>query len=175
VTLYEELFDQLGAKQFVADKEQAGIVRDRLQRAAKEFDLNHVFAINMCLHAASSIILNKPENLKGAVEVIRGHGLRDEDPTTILTVTVLYYLVNNKWDPDKAASEKMKDQLQKLARGFDAINWLIGEQAMQVLGLSKLPPKIQAAGTPVEQQQQEQKQVAVAQAKTAPSKSAIPK
>src|SRR5450759_3960412 len=63
VALYEELFDQkLKAKEFLADKDQAKVVRERLRRADEEFDRHNanVFAINMCLHAASSIILSRP-------------------------------------------------------------------------------------------------------------------
>lgn len=167
MALYEELFDQkLKAKEFLADKDQAKVVRERLRRAAEEFDRHNanVFAINMCLHAASSIILSRPESLGETLQTIKKtKGLTEQDATTVLTVSVLYYLVNNKWDPDEAAAaeETYKGQLQKLRSGFDAINWLIGEDAMDVLGLinlSKPAPKIQAAGTPVEQQQQEQKQ-----------------
>jgi hypothetical protein len=150
VALYEELFEQLGAKEFVAAPDKAKIVRERLQRAAEEFDRHHanVFAINMCLHAASSIILSKSEKLQGAIDVVQSKKyqyLPDKDPTTVLTVSVLYYLVNNDWDGDEAASAEYKDQFQKLRSGFDAINWLIGENAMGDLGFSVPAPKKQVA------------------------------
>jgi hypothetical protein len=68
---------------------------------------------------------------------------------------VLYYLVKNDWDSDEAASEQSyRDQLQTLRSGFDAINWLIGDQAMNALGLIKSPPRMPVTGAIVQQQQQ---------------------
>lgn len=135
-------------KEFLTNPKQAEIVRNRLKRAAVEFESDHgnIFAINMCLHAASSIILSNPQNLKGTLEQIQNtDGLRDKDPSTVLTVSVLYYLVSNEWDADETALEEYKDQVRKLGSGFGAINWLIGEPAMQVLGLIKPAPKKRAA------------------------------
>lgn len=182
MALYEELFEKLfdekpneklateesaeavrnrlkrRAREFLGNKEQADVVRNRLKRAAEEFDRHHanVFAINMCLHAASSIILSNPENLKGTLQDIQKIDvLKDKDPTTVLTVSVLYYLVKNDWDSDEAASEQSyRDQLQTLRSGFDAINWLIGDQAMNALGLIKSPPRMPVTGAIVQQQQQ---------------------
>jgi len=167
VALYEELFENLfdekpkaeesackeeppearrerlkrKAKEFLTNPKQAEIIRNRLKRAAVEFESDHgnIFAINMCLHAASSIILTNPQNLKGTLEKIQGtDGLKDKDASTVLTVSVLYFLVNNKWDAEEAAWPEVYDHLQKLRTGFDAINWLIGEPATQVLGLVNL-------------------------------------
>jgi len=186
VALYEELFEKLfdekpngkpakeesaeavrdrlkrRLREFLGNREQAEVIRNRLKRAAEEFDRHHanVFAINMCLHAASSIILSNPENLKGTLQDIQTIDvLKEKDPTTVLTVSVLYYLVKNDWDSDPAALEQSyRNHLQTLRSGFDAINWLLGEQAMEVLGLSKSPPKIPVTGTVVQQPSPEQKQ-----------------
>jgi hypothetical protein len=68
--------------------------------------------------------------------------LKDKDATLVLTVSSLYYLV--KWDAARAAKEattEAKDyttELERLRRGFDEINWLIGDKAMRVLELSRV-------------------------------------
>ena len=120
------------------------LIRQRLSHAAEEFKSDHanMFAINMCLHAASSIILSHPQHMKAALDRIRAtDGLKQKDATTVLTVSSLYYLV--EWDAGRAATEKTPEaqdyraDLDRLRRGFDEINWLIGEEAMQVLGLRK--------------------------------------
>jgi hypothetical protein len=174
VALYEELFESLfddksraeesarkeeapeasrerlkgKSKEFLSNPKQADIIRNRLKRAAVEFESDHgnIFAINMCLHAASSIILTNPQNLKATLATIQAtDGLKDKDASTVLTVSVLYYLVNIKWDAEESAWPEIYDHLEKLRTGFDAINWLIGEPAMQVLGLIRQAPKKQAA------------------------------
>ena len=133
--------------------ESGPVIRDRLKRAAQEFDLDHanIFAINMCLHAASSIILSNPDYLKGTLDEVRGMaGLTGKDPTTVLTVSALYYLV--KWDAARAEREKTdadyQDKLDKLRSGFDAINWLIGPDAMRLLGIETRKKQPETASPP---------------------------
>jgi hypothetical protein len=165
LALYEKLFlqDLEVSPEYLgryADK-----IRARLRHAAEEFKTDHanMFAINMCLHAASSIILSHPERLNGVLDKIRKtEVVKDKDATLVLTVSSLCYLV--EWDAARAAKEETNEAkdyyagLEQLRRGFDEINWLIGEPAMKALGMSKLPLKIQPAGTPVDQRQQGQKQ-----------------
>ena len=175
VALYEKLFLQVLKVQDSDVPDQpyltkyAHKIRARLRHAAEEFKTDHanMFAINMCLHAASSIILSHSPNLHSVLQELRGKlretaGLQNKDATLVLTVCGLYYLV--KWDTARAATEATTDaeqyigELEQMRLGFDEINWLIGADAMQTLGLSKSPPRIPVTGTPVQQQPQEQKQ-----------------
>ncbi len=164
MALYEELV--LGKLKVspVFLNESGPVIRERLKHAAQEFDLDHanIFAINMCLHAASSIILSNPDYLKGTLDEVRGiTGLAGKDPTTVLTVSALYYLV--KWDSARAERENTdadyQEKLNKLRTGFDAINWLLGPDAMRLLGIEsrKKQPETSAppsAGEPAPNQAQ---------------------
>jgi len=153
IPLYEKFFlhDLRLSPDFLT--QHRNLIRERLKRAADEFARDHgnIFAINMCLHAASSIILSNPEYLKTTLQAVKEtRGLEAGDPTTVLTVGALYYLI--KWDANMAASERQTadspsksneavmqaDRLKMLQQGLDKINWLIGEDAMTVLGLKKL-------------------------------------
>ena len=145
MALYEELVgEKLGLSEVFLDA-SATVIRERLNRAADDVKRDHanIFAINMCLHAASSIILSNAQNLRGTLKGIKDmDGLKDKDPTTVLTVCVLYYLL--QWDAARAAKEKTKEarsymsDLKRVRRAFAAINWLIGGEAMRVLGLHQL-------------------------------------
>jgi hypothetical protein len=142
VELYEKLFTQnlRVSEDFL--EENRDVIRARLRHAAEEFERDHgnIFAINMCLHAASSVILSHPDYLGETLKVVREtEGLRDKDPTTVVTVSGLYQLL--RWDAARAASETTEAdyeaKLKKLRSGFDKINWLIGPDAMRVLGIRK--------------------------------------
>jgi hypothetical protein len=140
VDLYEQIFtkDLDISDKFLDDR--GSEIRERLERAADEFQRDHanIFAINMCLHAASSVILSKPNTLNHTLENVikQTPGLQGRDPTTVLTVSALYYLL--QWAASGSTDDKFNAKLQKLRAGFDAINWLIGEDAMKVLGLTKV-------------------------------------
>jgi hypothetical protein len=75
--LYEQLFLQdLDVSEDYL-KKYADKIRARLRHAAEEFKSDHanMFAINMCLHAASSIILSHPktsEQCAGQAQEHRG-------------------------------------------------------------------------------------------------------
>jgi len=131
-------------------KEHQAVIREKLEFAAAEFNRVHgnLFAINMCLHAASSIILSNPTYLSDTLNLLRHKpGLEKKDPTTVLTVIALYCLI--QWDSSRAVSEKAtaptkgeqvraqdyQAKLDILRHGFDAINWVIGKDAMESLGL----------------------------------------
>jgi hypothetical protein len=151
--LYEKLFvwDLKVPEGFLY--QHRDVIRERLKRAADELARDHgnIFAINMCLHAASSIVLSHPDYLGETLNAIRRtSGLEKEDPSTVLTVSALFYLI--QWDARRAESERQSadsksksdeavlhgDRLRKLRSGFDKINWMVGEDAMRVLGLTKV-------------------------------------
>jgi len=145
MALFEDLVEKkLKVKPDFLQK-SATVIHERLERAAVEFELEHanVFAINMCLHAASSIILSNPDSLRTTLQEIKEmDGLRERDSTTVLTVSALYYLLVTKWDKDLAEWEKTHPDYQihldKLRTGFDEVNWLIGTDAMRVVGIHKM-------------------------------------
>ncbi len=148
MAFYEEVFfKQLKISKEFLD-EHADVIREKLEFAAAEFNRVHgnIFAINMCLHAASSVILSNPDYLNDTLNLLRcTPGLEGRDPTTVLTVIALYCLI--QWDASRAASEKVSGQtkaerdkaqdyeakLATLRQGFDAIKWIIGEGAMRTL------------------------------------------
>jgi len=129
--------------------EHGEVIREKLEFAAAEFNRVHgnMFAINMCLHAASSVILSNPDYLNETLGVLGSTpGLAGKDPTMVLTVIVLSRLI--QWDASRAASEarnaKTKEarsraedyeaNLATLRQGIAEINWIIGEEAMRIVG-----------------------------------------
>jgi hypothetical protein len=129
-------------------EQHADVIREKLDLAAAEFSRvnGNIFAINMCLHVASSVILNRPDYLKVTLDRLGSTaGLKGMDPSTVLTVAALYGLI--QWDASRAASEKAnartkaemskaqdyESKLATLRQGFDAINWLVGKEAMKIL------------------------------------------
>ena len=134
MALYRDVFEQLVSREFL--EQHAYFIQDRLRHAAEEFksDDSRMSAANLCLHMASEIILANPRYLKSALDKLREtEGLKgNDDPTFLVTVSVLYYVLHS----DAAwTNETDIDYLIKLRRGFDEMNWLIGKDAMRVLGL----------------------------------------
>ena len=147
--LYQKLFlEYLKVPKKYLDT-HADVIRERLERAADEFARDHgnLFAINICLHAASSIILSNPDYLRKTLDEIKNiPGLEAGDPTTVLTVSALYYLIF--WDTRRTAADsrstdaKLKSQaalqevrLGLLREGFQKINWMVGPDEMRILGI----------------------------------------
>lgn len=145
------LYEDMVLKQLMVSKKflenHSELIKEKLEYAADEFKREHgnVFAINMCLHAASSVILSNPGYLKETLKVIKEtKGLESKDPTTVLTICTLYYLVERETDrvekqktKTKADTEKLLEyetRLKTLRKGFYDINWLVGSSAMRVLG-----------------------------------------
>ena len=149
MVFYEEVFFQWLKVSEDFLQGHAASIRDKLELAAVEFKREHgnIFAINMCLHAASSVILSNPDYLSGTLARLRDKpGLNTKDPSTVLTVIALYCLI--QWDAKRAALERTNAQtraekeqvasyeakLTTVRQGFDEINWIIGKEAMQILG-----------------------------------------
>jgi hypothetical protein len=132
--------------------ESADVIREKLQSAAAEFarERGSIYAINMCLHTAGSVILSNPGHLENALNTLRDRAdLEAKDLTTVLTVIALRCLI--EWDFQRANPERNKtmagssapatalathqDRLLRLLDGFDEINWIIGPRAMKSVGL----------------------------------------
>jgi hypothetical protein len=150
VALYTDvLFKRLQIpKDFLLDHAKA--VRDKLRIAAADVRREHddLFAINQCLHLASSVVLRNPSHLGETLTSLRAEeGLEDQDPTTIVTVAALYYLIlseadqvasekqNAKVEEDRMKASENEIKLKRLRNRFDNINWLIGKDAMRALGI----------------------------------------
>jgi hypothetical protein len=136
VPLYEQiLFQHLKVpREFL--REHAQVIRDKLRCAAGDLTRENgdLFAINQCLHLASSVVLRNADHLGETLAAVREHaGLKELDPTTVVTVATLCYLLQA--EIYAAPPPEDRERLQRLWRRFDAINWLVGTDAMRVLGI----------------------------------------
>jgi len=113
--------------------EHADVIRDRLNFAAAEVqrERGDIFAINQCLHLAGSLVLYcATPNLNYAIDRVRQ--IREffgKDPTTVLTVAMLFFLLRLEPRDEKDRSNK-----EILGKRFDEMNWLVGEQGIAALG-----------------------------------------
>jgi hypothetical protein len=139
LSLYKTiLFDKLQIrKAFLDDRRRT--LREKLYTAAEDMKLENgdIFAINQCLQLASSIVLQFSMHLGSTFDFIRSFPeLRDKNPSTVLTVAALYYLLERELDC-KTRSARDKAKVELLHKRFDEINWLIGQEAMDVLGFQR--------------------------------------
>ena len=106
------------------------------------FSQSDIFGINRCVHLASSVVLlcTEAELLLSAVENIRIAQDEDthtklfpeKDATTVLTIATLFYILNNY-------SHKLPaDEQKTICKHFDTVNWMIGNDAMRILGISPI-------------------------------------
>ena len=144
MALYDDVFKTVFGVSDSVLKEDEDLFRPRLRRAAKEFksDHSHMFAINQCIHAANSIILDHPKNLETSLSRLKRPVAPEElwgkDPTFLLTVSALCCLID--WAAAQAAKEQTqakddKAAMEELRRGFDGMNWMIDARAARALGL----------------------------------------
>lgn len=159
MALYKDVFEHDLSVKDIYLRQKEDLFRPRLRHAAKEFqsDHSHMAAINLCIHAASSIILSHAKNLQKALSRLRAaEKLRGKDATFLLTVSSLCCLI--EWAATHALKEKTKGlmenpkelkenakereeyeeynaDLEQLRNAFADMNWLIGEDAVQALGL----------------------------------------
>lgn len=120
--------------------EFAGLIRKKLVDAAADLDQEHgdIFAINQCLHLASSIVLRNAKHLDETLAKIRSiEGFAGMDPTTVVTIATFYVILRG--EQRKVAKDKeLTTKLKRLHGRFDEINWLIGRAAMETLGIEPL-------------------------------------
>ena len=111
--------------------EYRDLIRQKLtDAAAVAGEEGGVLTVNRCLHLASSVVLRNGTHLDEVLGQIRTtEGFETIDPTTVVTVATLYYLLNA--EPEDAAQG---ETLGKLREQFGKLNWLIGTDAMQRLG-----------------------------------------
>jgi hypothetical protein len=135
--------------------EHASVIQDKLRCAVADFGREHsqMWAINQCLHLATSIILSYPARLNETLAALRENAelrKQNQDPSGVLTIIALYYVLeaelkrvaaekktakgNGKKKPDE-----YEIQLKLLQDRFYKVNWLIGKEAMEALGFATQP------------------------------------
>jgi hypothetical protein len=118
-------------------KEEEKRTHQRLNAAAVDFqrDNGDIFAINQCLFLATSLVVRNAANLNATLDYIANiKGLSKDDPTTLLTISTLYYLLN----PDDPVSDKeLRKSMQIICHRFQKMSWMIGADAMDALGFKK--------------------------------------
>ncbi len=107
-----------------------------------------IFAVNQCLHLASSVVLlgSNHQDLQETLKSVHEKGYEDKDPTTIVTVATLYYLIKVALgDPSsfcgKVNVNKFSEKLKVIHRRFDEIQWLVGSGAISKSKLNITPLK----------------------------------
>lgn len=112
------------------------VIREKIRGAAADLlrETSDIFAINQCLHLASSIVLRNTAELDKALDAIRSLGLPgNTDPATIVTIITLYHVLEREAarSPDADARERV----DRIRDRFRVMNWMIGPESMKVLGI----------------------------------------
>ncbi len=101
-----------------------------------------IYGINHCIHLASSLaVLGSSGHTRRAVDAVhRTQKLSHLDPTTVLTIATLYYLLHDfLLQPPVTGNLSAEDRraIQDICHRFETVNWMIGERAMDALGIEK--------------------------------------
>jgi hypothetical protein len=97
-------------------------------------DISHNL-INICVHIASSVVLLESKaTLLNTALVSVAEEFPNVDSSTVLTACTLYYIMH-----DSAEAAKTNGELETIHRHFDAMDWLIGQEAMRRLNIERLP------------------------------------
>ncbi len=99
-----------------------------------------IYGINHCIHLASSLaVLGGAGHLQSAVSYVQGNARFDQlDATTVLTIATLYYILREyipRWSDDLSLFSKPQNIVADICRRFDMVNWMIGKDAMEALGI----------------------------------------
>lgn len=94
------------------------------------FNRADIYGINQCMHLASSFVLlgSKSETLKEVIHKVRTECSNincEVDPTTIISVAALYYLLSTD---DESEHEK---GIRVLKERFEKIGWMVGQDVKQ--------------------------------------------
>jgi len=149
----EPLFARIVGRLHIPDaflERYAGAVRAKFREAADKLgpDATGDDGINRCLHLASSVVLRNPEYLDDALAAIRTAlsalvGTADPPhPPPPPTLPPPYYLLFRELEhldrsaagPEAAAT---RASFERIRQGFDKKDWLIGSDAMKMLGMHR--------------------------------------
>jgi hypothetical protein len=118
--------------------EHADVIREKLNFAAAEIlrERGHIFAINQCLHLAGSLVLHCASlNLNYALDKVRQvPEFYGKDPTTVVTIAMLYHLLETDV---LVQTEQDRESREVLLKQFRGINWMIGGEALEALGIGE--------------------------------------
>ena len=122
-----------------------------------QFDNHDIFGINQCIHLATSIALlgSSSKNLQETInyvvaEIINKQPVEEKDPTTIISIVMLYFLLKDyfrllKEEKDQEANSINVEYLEK---HLDRINWMIGMNTMRALDMHPLDTKVSTTIAP---------------------------
>lgn len=94
------------------------------------FNRSDIYGINQCMHLASSFVLlgSESEILSHVIHKVRAECNErnlEIDPTTIISVAALYYLLTTDKEPDHEKGIKV------LKERFEQIDWMVGQVVKQ--------------------------------------------
>jgi hypothetical protein len=115
----------------------------KLDMAARDMEqeIGIPFAINQCLHLASSIILRHPRFLSETMDYVKSNPAfaNLEDRTTVVAISILYDELN-KLITGGELSDEAKKPLKRLHELFDRRNWMVEPEHLRILGMEPLQP-----------------------------------
>jgi hypothetical protein len=109
---------------------------DILARRNADMVPDDVFAINQCLHVASTVVLlgSNIENINSTAQLLKeNESYADIDPTSVVSAAALFYLL--KMHEQNAADDDERRKIQLIKARFDKINWMLTPRAMAALGI----------------------------------------
>ncbi len=143
---YAEIVEKLQLPKFIGEDEHYKAILQRLDSAGIVFSRrgrkrektidymkrSDIFAVNNCLHMAASIVIlgSNPQILAGVLQDVK-KTYPSMDPTTIITISALYYSVAKL----KNSAQDSQKKLEAVHRRFDEMKWFVGDR-MFALGIS---------------------------------------
>ncbi len=135
VPAYEKLlFETLDLKPYI-ERYKANIfvmliqATERAVRCGEE-----LIGFQNCFHVASSAVINGSKNLNQTLQRLRNDlDYRGADPSTILTMAALYYLLLRV--TDHTINPKEQARIRYVWRRFEDMNWMVGPRIMKILGI----------------------------------------
>ena len=125
-----------------ADELLKSQTRDFSTPVAGHFGRPDLAGINQALHLASNVLLlgASPENVRATMDALsRDDRFSHHDPSTVVTVAVLYFLLNQLQmslpSQPEAARRELRDRLVALHRRFDNLQWMTDATAMGALAI----------------------------------------
>lgn len=150
---------------FLLEEERGETIHTRLKSAygvmkndqLDSFSNRDIFAINQCVHLATSIVLlgSDADRLENTMHKTKTE-FPNSDPNSVITIATLYYLLTNymgrqnekieeiraKFTQAPQVPEVPKEEppqwqtiVQYIRERFDAVNWMIGQEGMKTLGI----------------------------------------
>ena len=147
--------------QFLLEDERSATIHERLKSACQvikddkpdSFSNRDIFAINQCVHLATSIVLlgTVADQLQETMNKTKDE-FPNSDPTSVITIATLYYLLVDYMKRQDAKMKEIREKLDRkestkgdivnwqeivlcIRKRFDAVNWMIGHDGMKKLDI----------------------------------------